>query len=135
NPRPLDRVPSVGRRCGRVGAAGVLAGPGEAGRLGVAEGWALRPYNARVPLDPLHILGPEGPIARRLGERYEHRPEQDAMVRAVRETLDLAGSPREDADRSHVLVVEAGTGVGKSFAYLLPAIEQVLRHRDDGDKR
>src|SRR5690606_39234753 len=46
-----------------------------------------------------------------------------------------AGSARDDADRSHVLVVEAGTGVGKSFAYLLPAIEQVLRHRDDGDKR
>ncbi|MGL4513898.1 MAG: ATP-dependent DNA helicase [Lacipirellulaceae bacterium] len=57
------------------------------------------------------ILGPNGSIARRL-THYEHRPEQLAMAAAVERTL--AGGGR--------LLVEAGTGVGKSFAYLVPAI-------------
>jgi len=69
-----------------------------------------------VTIDPLQILGPDGPIARRLGERYERRPQQEAMAKAVRGAI-RGRQP---------LVVEAGTGVGKSFAYLLPAIEHVL---------
>jgi DNA polymerase-3 subunit epsilon/ATP-dependent DNA helicase DinG len=44
-------------------------------------------------------------------ENYEHRPEQVAMLRAITESLSTA---------QH-LMVEAGTGVGKSFAYLVPA--------------
>jgi len=44
-------------------------------------------------------------------ENYENRPEQLAMVRAIAESLSTA---------QH-LMVEAGTGVGKSFAYLVPA--------------
>jgi DNA polymerase-3 subunit epsilon/ATP-dependent DNA helicase DinG len=42
---------------------------------------------------------------------YEHRPEQVAMVRAVTRSLS----------KGNHLLVEAGTGVGKSFAYLVPA--------------
>lgn len=62
-------------------------------------------------LDTASILGPQGRIAQRL-QRYEHRPEQLQMAEAVAQAI---------ADKSH-LVVEAGTGVGKSFAYLVPAI-------------
>jgi len=62
-------------------------------------------------LTPAEILGPNGRIARRLNN-YEHRAEQMAMADAV------AAAIRQ----SHHLVVEAGTGVGKSFAYLVPAI-------------
>ena len=58
------------------------------------------------------ILGPEGAIARRLQDRYEHRPQQLEMARAVEEAFA----------QKHHLLVEAGTGVGKSFAYLVPAI-------------
>ncbi len=62
-------------------------------------------------LSPAEILGPEGRIAARL-KNYEHRAEQLAMAEAV-----------DAAVRRHEhLVVEAGTGVGKSFAYLVPAI-------------
>jgi len=46
------------------------------------------------------------------GFMYEHRPQQSAMARAVADALE---------GPSH-LVVEAGTGVGKSFAYLVPYI-------------
>jgi ATP-dependent DNA helicase DinG len=63
-------------------------------------------------LDPVSILGPGGAIARRL-PRYEHREEQLAMAQAVAGAIERPGH----------LVVEAGTGVGKSFAYLVPAIQ------------
>lgn len=42
---------------------------------------------------------------------FEYRPEQQQMAEAVSEALT----------ESHVLCAEAGTGVGKSLAYLLPA--------------
>ncbi len=62
-------------------------------------------------LTPTSILGPHGRIAQRL-KRYRFRPQQLAMADAVSAAL---------AESRH-LVVEAGTGVGKSFAYLVPAI-------------
>jgi ATP-dependent DNA helicase DinG len=63
-------------------------------------------------LDPVSILGPGGAIARRLPS-YEHRQEQLAMAQAVAGAIERPGH----------LIVEAGTGVGKSFAYLVPAIQ------------
>jgi ATP-dependent DNA helicase DinG len=57
------------------------------------------------------ILGPDGAIARRLPQ-FESRPQQTAMAESVTRAI---------ADRRH-LMVEAGTGVGKSFAYLVPAL-------------
>jgi len=57
------------------------------------------------------VLGPEGRIAARL-PNYEPREQQLLMARKVTEAL---------RDRKH-LVAEAGTGTGKSFAYLVPAI-------------
>jgi ATP-dependent DNA helicase DinG len=62
-------------------------------------------------LDIESILGPGGSIARRLGA-YEHRSQQLQLATAV------AAALREGKH----LVAEAGTGVGKSFAYLVPAI-------------
>jgi ATP-dependent DNA helicase DinG len=64
------------------------------------------------------ILGPAGSIARALADRFEHRPEQLAMADAVVRAMD---------SRSHLLV-EAGTGVGKSFAYLVPAMLRAMHH-------
>jgi ATP-dependent DNA helicase DinG len=57
------------------------------------------------------LLGPGGPLARGLGA-YEERPGQLEMARAVERTL------AED----RVLLCEAGTGTGKTLAYLVPAI-------------
>ncbi|MFN7738316.1 MAG: ATP-dependent DNA helicase [Pirellula sp.] len=63
------------------------------------------------PLDFESILGPGGRIANRIAN-YEHRREQMEMASAVTQAL---------SQRKH-LIVEAGTGVGKSFGYLVPAI-------------
>ncbi|MBO0799751.1 MAG: DEAD/DEAH box helicase, partial [Blastocatellia bacterium] len=57
------------------------------------------------------IFGRNGLIARHHPE-YEYRPGQVAMAEAVAESLDK---------RRHLLV-EAGTGIGKTLAYLVPAI-------------
>src|SRR3954469_823271 len=65
------------------------------------------------------ILGPEGSIARRLAEKYEHRPQQLEMAEAVAAAFN----------KGHHLLVEAGTGVGKSFAYLLPAIDFAVKQK------
>ena len=70
------------------------------------------------------ILGPEGSIARRL-QNYEERPEQLAMADAVAKAI---------AAKKH-LVVEAGTGVGKSFAYLVPAILAATKPQPEGAKK
>ncbi len=73
------------------------------------------------PLTIADILGPNGSIARRL-EHYEQRPQQLAM--AVAMTKAIAGP--------HHLVVEAGTGVGKSFSYLVPAILAATQPQSKG---
>jgi len=57
------------------------------------------------------ILGPTGPLARSLAG-YEARGAQLAMAEAVERALH--------EDRK--VVCEAGTGTGKTLAYLVPAI-------------
>ncbi|MGB5313375.1 MAG: ATP-dependent DNA helicase [Polyangiales bacterium] len=61
-------------------------------------------------MDAGHLLGPNGPLARGVSG-YEHRPGQIRMARAVQEALEHDG----------MLLVEAGTGTGKTWAYLIPA--------------
>ncbi len=63
------------------------------------------------PLSVDSILGASGRIAKRLAN-YESREQQLEMSRGVAEAL---------ATDQH-LIAEAGTGTGKSFAYLVPAI-------------
>ncbi len=75
-----------------------------------------------MPLTVHDILGPGGSIAKRL-PNYEQRPQQMEMARAVSRAL---------VDRHHLLC-EAGTGVGKSFGYLVPAI--LAATSQDADKK
>jgi len=62
-------------------------------------------------MDYKDVFGAAGPLARAL-PGYAYRPEQSAMAKAV--GLALA--------RGEPLIVEAGTGTGKTFAYLVPAL-------------
>ena len=63
-------------------------------------------------------LADNGRIAARL-PGFEARPQQREMAEAIARALE----------QDKHLAVEAGTGVGKTFAYLLPAIEQVVRNK------
>src|SRR5262245_9710942 len=65
------------------------------------------------------ILGPDGEIARRLPS-YEVRPQQMAMADAVADAIE----------GKHHLMVEAGTGGGKSFAYLVPRVQAAAGRED-----
>jgi ATP-dependent DNA helicase DinG len=71
---------------------------------------------ANTSLDIEQVLSADGLIARSFSG-YEFRPQQVQMACAIKDAF---------VDRRH-LVTEAGTGVGKSFAYLTPAIELVHR--------
>ena len=64
------------------------------------------------------ILGPRGLIAKGHGA-FESRPQQLQMGCAVHKAFE----------EGHHLAVEAGTGVGKSYAYLAAAIDQVHRKK------
>jgi DNA polymerase-3 subunit epsilon/ATP-dependent DNA helicase DinG len=80
----------------------------------------LTPNSERVPLDVEELAGffdSDGPLARTFPQ-YEQRPEQVRMMRAVAKALN----------RSQHLIVEAGTGTGKSMAYLLPAAFYAYRN-------
>ncbi len=79
------------------------------------EGPALQPRDEPLSLDinALQALfKPSGALERNL-RRYEHRAEQVDMMSAVATALT----------RQHHLLVEAGTGTGKSLAYLIPVIK------------
>jgi ATP-dependent DNA helicase DinG len=67
-----------------------------------------------TPLDPYEIvamLDEGGPVARVLGQ-FEDRPTQRDMAAYITDGYNDGG----------VQLLEAGTGVGKSFAYLIPAL-------------
>ena len=61
---------------------------------------------------PADILGSRG-ILSELVHDYSDRPQQVEMAEAIREAIDQGES----------LICEAGTGTGKTFAYLVPALQ------------
>jgi ATP-dependent DNA helicase DinG len=88
---------------------GPLFGPAEKER----KGPALKNPEEPLPIDideAAATLEHGGPFSR-YSESFEYRPEQVEMLRAVAKALSTG---------QH-LMVEAGTGIGKSFAYLVPA--------------
>lgn len=72
------------------------------------------------PLDPEELgalLEPSGPFERAFPD-YEHRPQQVKMLTAIAEALS----------KGDHLLVEAGTGTGKSMAYLIPAFAWAMHN-------
>ncbi|MBI4570651.1 MAG: 3'-5' exoribonuclease, partial [Chloroflexi bacterium] len=82
-------------------------------------GPALRASTAQPErIDPDEIERLLTTTARGAIEGFEERPEQVAMARAVAQALN----------EGEELLVEAGTGVGKSLAYLLPSARYALQN-------
>jgi ATP-dependent DNA helicase DinG len=77
----------------------------------VVEVPRARPRASLDAIEVADLLGREGPVARALGQ-YEDRPSQRDMAAYVADLYNDGG----------IGLLEAGTGVGKSFAYLVPAI-------------
>jgi DNA polymerase-3 subunit epsilon/ATP-dependent DNA helicase DinG len=82
-----------------------------------------KPLKAKEHPEPLNVetvaktLGPDGPFAKQF-ENYEARPQQIQMLRKVTETFNEGG----------VVFIEAGTGTGKSLAYLIPAMMWAIQN-------
>jgi ATP-dependent DNA helicase DinG len=80
----------------------------------------LQPVDEPTPIDVAQVaalLREDGPFARTF-PGYEYRHEQIEMLEAVADTFN----------RGDHLLVEAGTGTGKSLAYLLPAAHWAARN-------
>jgi DNA polymerase-3 subunit epsilon/ATP-dependent DNA helicase DinG len=80
----------------------------------------LIPVDQRVALDVEQLAGmlQEGGALAKAFPGFEYRPQQVEMLEAVARTIN----------QSRHLIVEAGTGTGKSIAYLLPAIYWAVRN-------
>ncbi|NLE75905.1 MAG: DEAD/DEAH box helicase family protein [Chloroflexi bacterium] len=106
---------------------GLLNAEGMANQLfyGAAEDDEQPPLDPSPTVQPVDVeamarlLGPDGLFAQAF-PGYEHRAEQVAMLRRVGRALN---------EGEHLLV-EAGTGTGKSVAYLLPAMHFALTNRE-----
>lgn len=73
---------------------------------------------AKVLLDIDQLLGPRGKLSE-IFPKFEYRAGQVEMAKAVAEALA----------KEQALVIEAGAGIGKSLAYLLPAAFQAHNSR------
>ena len=103
--------------------------PGSSLRRGPHELAFLTPRDRPEPLEPLAsqeiideseisaAFGPEGYVGQAV-DHYEHRPQQEYMAWKVAEAFNRRGN----------LIAEAGTGTGKSMAYLLPASLHAREH-------
>ncbi len=77
----------------------------------VVEVQGAEPATPVDPYDVVATLGEGGPVATHLGA-YEDRPSQRDMAAYITDAYNEGG----------ITLLEAGTGVGKSFAYLVPAL-------------
>lgn len=95
------------RKCGQVGEAIQTESVQRPKKLPSRE----MDEDFRIELDQIAgLIGPESSCPERI-EGFEERPQQLKMALAVAEAFNSDGR----------LLVEAGTGTGKSLAYLLPA--------------
>jgi len=119
-----DRVASASdwplRHLFREVAAAAPRSPGDSEREGFVHGFVRAPTPPPEPLQPstsrVAVPSERGAeliasAAHRVFDEFEDRAEQRAMARAVGENVAMGGE----------LLVEAGTGVGKSLAYLVPS--------------
>ncbi len=104
HPRPRDRST---RARSQASPKGPLFAATEKAR-------PLEPAGKRSPLDTEELAGllEDGGAFAAHFPGYEHRPQQVAMLRSVARAFS----------RGQHMLVEAPTGVGKSLAYLIPAV-------------
>jgi len=86
----------------------------------VVEPFKKKEYSA-IELSELEkLLMPNGPVAKKLGDSFEHRKEQ---IKVLSET---ARAFNDDS----IALIEAGTGTGKTFSYLIPSIKWALQNNE-----
>ncbi len=84
----------------------------------VARPLVLRPIDELEGEKLAEVLKPGGKLSQEPG--YEYRSAQVALLEAIVHAFN----------RDKVLVAEAGTGIGKSYAYLLPALNWAQKNKE-----
>ncbi|MBN2282133.1 MAG: DEAD/DEAH box helicase [Candidatus Marinimicrobia bacterium] len=92
--------------------------PNISGKNDFEDGWDI----TEEEIGPLYFAN-SGKIADIL-ENYEERPQQTKMAEIVYRTIE----------KGKLSMIEAGTGVGKSLAYLVPAVLQMKKPGREEDK-
>lgn len=78
----------------------------------VVEPFVKKEYSP-IDIDDIEkLLMPGGPVAVKLGENFEYREEQ---IKVLNETAKAF-------NENSIALIEAGTGTGKTFSYLIPSI-------------
>jgi len=116
---PSDADLAVASRVGENGVGSYIVDGDVRSVYVVAEPVRARALVAIDPDELAGVLEKGGKLAGRL-PGYEPRQSQLDLVRAVAEALN----------GGYVLAAEAGTGVGKSFAYLIPAFAWAARNKE-----
>lgn len=93
------------------------AGMGEAAASQMISLHDGQPAPGALAQEMMEAFSPEGVLSR--SKDFEYRAEQQQMAVQVADALE----------QERPLMVEAGTGVGKSLAYLIPAITYALREK------
>ena len=115
NIKPSDADVSIASQLGQKGVGSMVV-DNEVRHSYVLVETSLGERIVPVPLKTVEdLLLPEGPLSR-IFKNYETRPEQLEMLRTVTKAFN----------EGSLSVVEAGTGTGKTIAYLIPAIAWAL---------
>lgn len=85
----------------------------------------VEPFRAKeyTPIDISKLeklLMPKGPVAIKLGDSFEHRKEQVKVLKEAAKAFN----------ENSIALVEAGTGTGKTFSYLIPSIIWALQNNE-----
>ncbi len=115
---PSDADLDVASRVGQLGVAFYIVNNDVDDLYVVVE---PSPTESEIPLDPqevVDLIAPGGPVAALL-RGYEDRPQQVEMIEAVCRAFN----------EHRLAIIEAGTGTGKTLAYILPAIYWSVRNK------
>ena len=119
NLEPSDADTSIASMLGNEGVAFYIINNSVSNIYIVVELQRPQQTIKLIPEKLLATLNADGPLAQLL-ENYEERPPQQMMLKKVIEAFN------EDK----IATIEAGTGTGKTMAYLLPAVEWSVRNRE-----
>lgn len=116
---PSDADVEVAAQAGAAGVGSYIVDNAVSKVFVVAEPARARAYRPVDPEEIAGVLDSGGKLSRAM-PNFEPRPSQVRLAGDVTRTLNDGG----------ILVAEAGTGVGKSFAYLLPAFAWAIRNEE-----